>query len=194
YKDGSSSSSSSTSNSSSSNHRRHTIVVSSSDDDDSSASSSSKLKIPRGKKRPGNPKLWKKSVAKTCRNSGKAYTSSSKSKREIKAKSIGPTCSEKCKLKCSEKLNEDDRKAIFKSYWDLGDIQQQRLFISYNMEKIHSRYRYVREGSKRSNNNAFYFTVKDKRIRVCKTYFVNTLAITDRQIRTVTDKCKHIPV
>ncbi|KAJ8967471.1 hypothetical protein NQ314_002785 [Rhamnusium bicolor] len=56
------------------------------------------------------------------------------------------------------------------------------------MESIKPKYQYKRENSNRMSNNAFYFHFGENKIRVCKTYFKGTLAITDRPIRTVLHK------
>lgn len=56
------------------------------------------------------------------------------------------------------------------------------------MDTIVPKYRYVREGSKRGNNHAFYFTIINNKIRVCKQFFKSTLNISDRPIRTVSSK------
>lgn len=57
------------------------------------------------------------------------------------------------------------------------------------MTKIKPKYRYVREGSNRKNyNHAFYLTRNNKKTRVCKVFFMNTLAISDTVIRTVVKK------
>lgn len=71
------------------------------------------------------------------------------------------------------------------------DNQKQRQFIQNNMEPIQPKYRYVREGGirkKRDNNNAFYFMLNGKRVRVCKLFFKRTLNINDSPIRTVHNK------
>lgn len=68
----------------------------------------------RSRKRKANPKLWKKHQAKLLRNSGKAYTSLSKSKKLFDAKKMGPVCSGKCKLKCSTKFTHEERLSILR--------------------------------------------------------------------------------
>lgn len=89
---------------------------------------------------------------------------------------------------CNTKIKEEERQIIFDEYWKLGDIQRQRQFILFSMESIKPKYQYKRKNSKRMCNNAFYFQMGEKKIRVCKTYFKGTLAITDRPIRTVLHK------
>lgn len=60
-----------------------------------------------------------------------------------------PACTEKCTIKCSSKITEDERMQIFISFWDLGDLEKQRQYIANNMEAIQPRYQYVRIGGTR---------------------------------------------
>lgn len=144
--------------------------------------------VQKGRKRKANPEAWKKSVAKRCRNSGLEYTSSSKSKKVFKARNMGPPCNTKCRLQCSTKITQDDRKAIFSDYWNLSDLQRQRGFLLKSIETVTPKYQYKRVHSNRGNNHAFYFSIKGTKFRVCKMFFKSTLAITDRPIRTVIQK------
>lgn len=82
---------------------------------------------------------------------------------------------------------------IFETYWGLGDLQRQREFISSNITAIHPKYSYRAANSDRGIKNSFYFTVNEKKIRVCKPFFRSTLNITDRPIRTVLAKRKDSP-
>lgn len=146
-------------------------------------------KAKTGRKRKAVPEEWRKNKAKLLRNSGKAYTSTSKSQKQMKERQIKPTCNEKCKLKCYNKISEEKRKLIFKNYWKLGDLEKQRQFINKHVTAIKPKYRYIREGSTRKDyNHAFNFEVDSETIRVCKTFFKNTLGISDRPIRTVISK------
>ncbi|CAG9773423.1 unnamed protein product [Ceutorhynchus assimilis] len=90
----------------------------------------------------------------------------------------------------SKKLRntEDERTIIFNNYWQMGDLHRQRDFIAASMIKVEPKYRYVKEGSCRKANNAFFFEKDGKRLRVCKVFFMNTLDINHRVIRTVVEK------
>lgn len=141
------------------------------------------------RKRKANPESWKRNKTKTLINSGKAHTTMSKSKKMITAKNMGPVCSDKCKFKCQNVFSFEERLTIFNAYWDTGDLNVQRQFIYNNMTNIEPKYRYIRVGSTRQNlNHAYYFTKMGQRIRVCKLFFMNTLAISDKSIRTVVKK------
>lgn len=140
-------------------------------------------------KRKRDENNWKKNVMKKLRNEGKSYLSTTK--KIIPERKIKKPCSEKCKLKCSTKFTESERLSIFHDYWALGNISKQWNYISNCMTAIKPKYRYVREGGsreKRRYNNAFYFYLRGEKVRVCKTFFQNTLGITDRPIRTVLEK------
>lgn len=142
---------------------------------------------PRAKKRKRNECGWKKNVVKKLRNTGKSYKSTA-TKKIVPERKMKQPCNEKCKLGCSTKFTEMDRKKLFDEYWQLGDVQKHWTYLSNCMTVIKPKYRYVREGgtrNKREYNNAFSFNLHDEKVRVCKLFFKNTLGITDRPIRTV---------
>lgn len=141
----------------------------------------------KGKKRRRNAENWIKSVAKRCRNSGKEYNSNSKKKKIVPKKVLQPSC-RSCKFHCPQKISEENRQAIFSSYWGLEDLQRQRDFLANHIDDINPKYRYKRDGSNRGKNHAFYFNVEGSKIRVCKLFFKATLAISDRPLRTVIAK------
>ncbi|CAG9840194.1 unnamed protein product [Diabrotica balteata] len=147
--------------------------------------------VKKGRKRERKEENWKKNVLQKLKISGKEYQSHTSHKKVVKAKKIKPPCKEKCKLQCRLKLTQEEREAIFNSYWALDSNENQWNSISKSMESICPKYRYIREGGsrpRRHNNNSFYFHLPDKKVRVCKTFFKAILDITDRPIRTVTEK------
>nr|CAI5821986.1 unnamed protein product [Callosobruchus analis] len=141
-----------------------------------------------GKKRLRFPEKWRKNVAKALRNTGKEYVSVSKQGKVRPARTIQPPCGDKCKLQCSKKFTEEDRKLLFTEYWNLGDLQRQRDFLATNMSLVQPKYQYKRDSSHRQQNHAFYFILNNQKVRVCKYFFKATLAINDRPIRTVAQK------
>ncbi|XP_055919860.1 pinin-like [Eupeodes corollae] len=138
----------------------------------------------RGRKRVRQPNNWKCKIAKTLRNSGKAYQSNTKKQ----AKEMGPACGEKCRLNCKSKIDETSRQSIFKNYWSLGDLQKQRELIIRHTKEIKPKYRYSSTQNLRQLNTAFHFQLNHINVRVCKTFFKNTLAINDRNIATALTK------
>lgn len=87
-----------------------------------------------------NPGQWMKNIAKTMRNSGQSYSSiktttladGTKDRTLVtrKAKTMRPPCDvEKCRLICANKISDEQRQTLFKEYWAMADLQQQRMFI-----------------------------------------------------------------
>ncbi|KAJ8964508.1 hypothetical protein NQ314_004796 [Rhamnusium bicolor] len=83
--------------------------------------------------------------------------------------------------------HKKERLRIFNEYYSLNDINRKREFISRNMEYVKPKYRYPQPGNRRLNN-AFYFQIEQKKVRVCKVFFKATLDINDRTIDTVIKK------
>ncbi|KAL0821161.1 hypothetical protein ABMA28_005780 [Loxostege sticticalis] len=138
------------------------------------------------RKRVRNPSKWKQNIIKNLRNSGKAYVSLTK--KQVPARSMKNPCTSKCRLKCAEKIAESDRVVLFNSYYKLGSLELQRAYIRSCLMEVMPKYKYTNAQKPRLPNNAFYFTVNEQRIRVCKQFYINTLDISDRQIRTVKAK------
>ena len=67
----------------------------------------------------------------------------------------------------------------------MGDQERQRQFIAGSMNTIGADAEKVRT---RRNNQAFHLFKSDRTVRVCNTFFMNTLDITPRVIRTVIEK------
>lgn len=146
------------------------------------------------KKRQRIPEKWSRNVRQKLRNSGKEYKMSNKNKTRP-AKSVKAACTEKCKLRCFNNFSEQDRQNIFSSYWSLANIEKQRQFIHNSMVTNEPRYRYVREGGirpVRQKNMKYFFTINENVTRVCKVFFMNTLNINSRIIRTVLEKSNKV--
>lgn len=140
----------------------------------------------KGRKRKRNEKYWKQNRAKTLRNTGKEYIT--KKNKIAEPRNVKPPCTDKCRIKCFEKITADQRQAIFDVFWNLGETHQQRSFIMSCMTDIKPRYKYTNAEHPRKCNQAFHFLVDGKSIRVCKMFFMRTLDISDRVIRTVKSK------
>ncbi|KAJ8928718.1 hypothetical protein NQ314_018683 [Rhamnusium bicolor] len=65
-----------------------------------------------GKKRVAKPEDWHKNKAKRARNSGTSYITSSASRKKFPERKMMPPCTQKCRLKCSTKISEDNRNKI----------------------------------------------------------------------------------
>ncbi|XP_026743215.1 uncharacterized protein LOC113504908 [Trichoplusia ni] len=153
---------------------------------ESDSDGSSQINInKKGRKRTRNPTKWKQNQIKKLRNTGESYVSTAKTHKTIPSRCLKIPCTEKCKLKCTENISTPDRYDLFKEFWDLGDLNKQRAYISTCMVDIVPKYKYTNAEKPRRPNKAYYFTVNNIKIRVCKTFFKSTLDITDRTIFTV---------
>ena len=135
--------------------------------------------------------MWKRNITKGLRNEGKEYVTRGKSKTIREARAVKQPCGKKCRLRCSEIISEEQRQVIFDSYWALKTIEKQRMYIANVTKTVEPKYRLLKKDNSkgpRKNNNAFYFEVDNKNVRVCKLFFKNTLDINDRNIRTVFEK------
>lgn len=138
------------------------------------------------RKRVRNTSKWSRNIKKTKLNTGKGYINASG--KEVAKKEMKPPCSDKCRLKCASTVPNHEREVLFDSYYKLGDITRQRDFLTKCIIPITPKYQYPREGSKRSLNCAYYFEVNGKKTRVCKTFFLRTLCISDMTTRTALKK------
>ncbi|CAH0729639.1 unnamed protein product, partial [Brenthis ino] len=143
----------------------------------------------KGRKRTSNPQKWKQNLNKILRNSGRSYETTKK--KTVAAREVKPPCTDKCRLKCYEKFTSLQRQAIFDTYWNIGELNLQRSFIQSCMSDVTPRYKYTNAMRPREANKAFHFIVNGRPIRVCKPFFVGTLNISDRVIRTVIQKCQN---
>nr|CAH7743977.1 unnamed protein product [Callosobruchus chinensis] len=148
------------------------------------------------RKRLRNQDNWRRHKIKLLRNSGKAYRDwrgKDREERKIKSSCVG------CRLKCPEKITEERRCTIFNCFWDLKDINRQRDYISKYVEcNKKSRTRIRRLGdteeqnayqnSKKSFTYIYHLPCDTAKVRVCKTYFLNTLSISAQTVRTVFNK------
>lgn len=165
---------------------------------DNESSSSSRSKTPditatvpdentespvKGKKRIRRPETWVKAKAKKQKNSGREYLSSSG--KVVAARSMKPPCPDKCILSCSKKIPEDFRRSLFQQYWELTCLQQQRNFLGSCVEQLELSYRRISAAAPRKPNCAFYLQNNGEKVRVCKTFLLNTLGLSERTLRTV---------
>ncbi|XP_072375464.1 uncharacterized protein [Diabrotica undecimpunctata] len=150
------------------------------------------------KKRKIRPELWQKNQSKNLRNKGESYISTQiqknengtllRVKKERPRRFILPPCGQKCRLKCCDKISAEQRELIFSEFYRLGDLGKQREYIASNITQINPKYKYSNVANPRKPNNAFTFIISGQNIRVCKTYFMATLAINNRTIQTVLKK------
>ena len=88
---------------------------------------------PSSRKRKRNLKNWQKNSKVRLYNSGKPYELKNRKgevKKKVEGKSMKQACGITCRRNCSILIHEQDREKIFKSYWELGDVNSQRAFLA----------------------------------------------------------------
>lgn len=141
-----------------------------------------------GRKRIRHSDQWLCNVRKQKSVSGKEYVS--KKGKVVPAKTIKPPCS--CKLKCYDKLSENERQEIFNSYWNeknTNDIKRQFVSSCVDSQPIaRSRKRNADSGKVKENTLFYSFIVNKRSVRVCKVMFLNTLGISNKVVVNVLKK------
>lgn len=94
-----------------------------------------------------------------------------------------PPCS--CRMKCYERLFNDERLQIFNTYWDKENSSNiKRHFIlsclsSCLTERSRTRTNVPTKAKHNNNTLHYYFTINNNKIKVCKVMFLNTLVISN---------------
>lgn len=125
---------------------------------------------------------WKRNVRKVKRNSGQFYTTSTG--RNFNKKQLQPPCTDKCKYKCTIHFTNTMREKLLELFWLMADVSKQRAFIVKCTTVVMPKYKYQKEGSTRLSNSSFFLPIDDVNKRVCKKFFMATLNIGDRFVRT----------
>lgn len=145
----------------------------------------------RTRKRQCNEDTWKRNQIKTKRNKGESYINWKN--KVVLEKTMKNGC-ESCRLKCQNKFSKDQRLAIFKTYWNLGDINRQRDFILRHITVKDPKQRRVRESkgcenmSNRKHTVFYFLTFEGQLEKVCQKFFLDTLSISNQVVKTVIAK------
>ena len=96
-------------------------------------------------KRRKNEAEWKKTVAKTWRNTGQEYVARN-TKKVMAARRVGEPC--ECPEGCFEKLGEEAVRCVYNEYWKMGDFNAQSAYIMMRVKSKDVRGTRVGEGSR----------------------------------------------
>ena len=141
------------------------------------------LENSRGRKRTRNESNWKRSITKRLRNSGDEYYT--KCGKLVVKRCVQQSCGN-CRLKCSSNISSTERTVIFNNYWKLGDKNRQNDFITSHVDVLPPPSKGRKQVCKK-----IYFTVNGQRVRVCKTFFLNTLHVSNKLLHYNTSKIRN---
>jgi len=143
----------------------------------------------KSRKRQANPKMWKKNVQKMKRHCGLEYRTK---KKIIVAKTIKQPCSDSCKLQCKSKITEQKRQGIHSQFWSSqNSFETRRQFIASNVEQVplqRCRERTGERSGQRQCMNEYHFEIDGRKVKICKTFFLNTLSISKQTVETALKK------
>lgn len=115
------------------------------------------------------------------RNSGKEYltkTGVRKAGKKIENFDCG------CPKKCVTLFTENERKAIFESFWNLKDFNLQNSYLFALVQKTTVSRKRPKDGSRAGKKVSFKYFIKSsiKTESVCKKYFLKTFQISDGRL------------
>jgi hypothetical protein len=143
------------------------------------------------RKRKRNELEWKRFVQKKAYNCGEQVKRKKKitnmpetSKRVVR----GMCMAEKCRRKCSTKIDEQQQDKINKAFWEMGLKERRHDFVGSNTEKqvVSTRTKLNNCGKSKPRNHSYYFflpNIENERVSVCKNFFLNTLDISAAMVR-----------
>lgn len=161
------------------------------DADVSSARSEGNATNKRFKKRSRRVLKWSDVKRKCLTNLGKSYIT--KKGKLVDRKVMGNTCC--CRNKCGEKITESDRLECFTRFWNLGNKEKQWLFILKYVLKERKKRCLNSSSNRRQYTYKYSLPLKSQstdlectRVAICKTLFLNTLAVGERTVKTAFQK------
>lgn len=114
----------------------------------------------------------------------------------VPPKTLGARCTGKCKKlgKQCRTISNEDRMAIFKAFYAIETPLSQREFICRHVEANHVKANTVGESSRRKDTISYYLTIRRKRTKVCKRFFLSTLSVSERVVRTRLQKISDVGI
>lgn len=130
------------------------------------------------RKRQKHPESWKKNILKKLRESGDKYTN--RSGKIIVPRKMKPPCANTCFYLCTKFFNENDRSNIFNDFWSLSDNDKNQFYLKFVKQIPVKRHR--TSSQTKLFTYHYYFNLNEEIRRVCRTFFVNTLAIDQKRV------------
>ncbi|XP_041462540.1 uncharacterized protein LOC121413686 [Lytechinus variegatus] len=142
---------------------------------------SKKSKGGQPKKRARNPAAWKRNTNKRLRNSGQPYINSNGC--VMPARKMKESC-KNCRQRCPERISEEQRQEIFDDYWHSNkDWTYRRMYIiEHALPQPIQRRRSKRDLDQKARRISFHYHLTCDGImeKVCKRFFLNTLAVGEK--------------
>lgn len=137
----------------------------------------------RKRNKAAKPQEWKKNAQRILKQRGHQYLST---KGEIKPPTKVQTkdCSN-CFRKCSEQVSNADQLIIHNTFWGLSNYQLQNQYIINSVSIEPTKFCQTKAStSRRVNTKNYFLTANSQKVHVCKGFFLATLSITDKRVRS----------
>ncbi|KAJ1519118.1 hypothetical protein ONE63_011272 [Megalurothrips usitatus] len=133
--------------------------------------------------------MMKIQSAKVALNLGMEHISSKGKPRP--ARHLGSSCTSNCKRCHSPQMTEEERLAVFETFWGFGDHEKQWAFIFNCITLCAPKRKFALVGAKGGKlyHREYSFDIAGKRRKVCKTMFTRTLSISDSWINSALSHC-----
>ena len=129
---------------------------------------------------------WKKAKRKKAHQAGQEYISSREKKVAAKSIKLKKDCANNCKFKCSEKVDKTVQEKIFMDFYKL-DQDGKHNFINQTTTCTLAKSK-KEKSSRKKKSYSYFLTVGEESFRVCKSYYLSTLAVSQKMIYHVHEK------
>lgn len=102
------------------------------EDTNDTAHTTDKLPKKLTRKKSSNPETWQRNVRKRKYQAGEAYVSTKGKTVKEKTLTVKKDCLNTCKMKCSTKITNDERQALFSSFYTLKSQNEKTFYIANN--------------------------------------------------------------
>lgn len=135
---------------------------------------------------------WPREVTKANREHGKAFKGYTKTDNGMihgvdrPERQLGPRCSSKFCLKSKERnchdVDENKRSDNFNTFWEDLDWDQKQIYIA-SLVDVNETQRKVVEESRRLNSSKYFLKIDNKRVQVCKPFFLSSFGLNEWMVR-----------
>ena len=126
------------------------------------------------------PESWSVNVEKGKRKKCLPYKSRKGIERPAKQPKVA--CNNSCRFKCSQVFIEEERIEICRTFWSLDYDRQKDFYIGNIEQNLPIRKKLQTTKGNRQLSRSYFFKKGDKKVRICQTFFKNTLSISDGPI------------
>ena len=134
------------------------------------------------RKRKKDTKSWKSNKRKDARNSGISYVNTLKKGMPAKRIRTENDCTASCRMKCTTHVTDETRKEIFQHYYNL-DKEAKTSFVLATTSKLKTKRPDKKlVNSRRKFSFKYHFVIAEKQRKVCKTFYLNTLDISQQKV------------